>query len=79
LKRKRFLRAPEEVDIKNFKVGELGTKGILEKPLQLKGFDCTLTFTLREPIRQKEFDEIPIKKLVLDSFPEPFRGENVPQ
>jgi hypothetical protein len=33
LKRKRFLRAPEEVDIKNFKVGELGTKGILEKPL----------------------------------------------
>ena len=72
------MRSAEEIDTKVFKVGELGTKGILEKPLQLKGFDCTLTFSLREPIRQKEFDEIPTKKLVLDSFPEPFRGENVP-
>jgi hypothetical protein len=74
LKKKKFLFGKEKVDQKSFKLVDLAGKITMEKVLQLKGFDCTFTFSLREPIRSKQFDQVPIKKLVVDSFPEPFRG-----
>jgi hypothetical protein len=46
----------------------------MDKDVTLKGISFVLSFHLNEPIRAKEYQEIPVKKLVLDSFPEPFRG-----
>jgi hypothetical protein len=48
----------------------------MEKEISLKNVIVTLNFQLREPIRQKEWEEVPVKKLVVDSFPEPFRNPN---
>lgn len=42
----------------------------MEKEITFKGFNpIVVTFHLNEPIRQKEFSEIPIKKLMIDGFP----------
>lgn len=79
LKRKKFIFGKETLEKKAFKLTQLGTKCDLEKDFKLKGFDFVLSFHLHEPIRQKDFEEIPIKKLIIDSYLDPFRGGSVPK
>lgn len=74
LKRKRFLRGPEVMDQKSFKLSLLGQKCEMSKEIKFKGGDCEVIFQIHTPIRAKEFEEVPIKKLVIDQFPEPFKG-----
>lgn len=50
----------------------------MEKDVKLKTFDMSFSFHIHEPIRQKEFEEYAVKKLVVDSFPEPFRNQFAP-
>lgn len=74
LKKRKRLFSKETVDTKKFKIPELGEKITAEKEVALSGCPVTFIFSLREPVRKKEMDQIPIKKLVIDAFPEPFRG-----
>ncbi|CDW72042.1 UNKNOWN [Stylonychia lemnae] len=73
LKKKKFFGV-DELEKKTIKLSGLGTKCDFEKEMKLKNFDFLLSFHLTEPIRQKDFEEIPVKKLIIDSYPEPFRG-----
>lgn len=66
LKRKRFLRGPEVLDQKSFKLSNLGQKCEMSKEIKFKGGECELIFQIHTPIRGKEFEEVPIKKLVID-------------
>ena len=73
LKKKKFIFGVEAVDKKTFKLNNLGTSCSMEKALTMKGLEFTLLFEMNTPIRQKEYEEAPVKKLVIDSFKPPFR------
>lgn len=78
LKKKGFFFSRETLEKKSFKLTGLGQKCDFEKDVKLKNCDFVLSFHMHEPIRQKEWEEIPVKKLVLDSFPEPLKGYQQP-
>jgi hypothetical protein len=40
----------------------------------MKNADFVIVFSINTPLKQPEVEEIPTKKLVIDSFPEPYRG-----
>lgn len=75
LKKKKFLFSKSVLDNKKFKLTGLSNKCDMEKDVQMASFPMTFTFSMREPIREKEITQTPIKKLIIDSFPEPFRSQ----
>lgn len=40
----------------------------------MKNAKFTVIFSMHTPIRQKDFEELPTKKLVIDTYPEPYKG-----
>ena len=74
LKKKKFLFGKERVDSKKFRLVDLGTKCNMEKDVKLSGFDTTFLFSVNTPIKEKEMEQIPFQKLIVDSFPEPYKG-----
>jgi len=73
LKKKKFFGV-DVLESKSIKLLGLANKCDFEKEVNLKGFSFVLSFHLNEPIKQKEYEEIPVRKLIIDSYPEPFRG-----
>ena len=35
---------------------------------------CTFMFAIRQPLKGKEYEEVPSQKLVIDAIIKPFRG-----
>jgi len=64
----------EITDTKSFKLSNLGNQSFMEKELLLGNCMVNFEFKLREPTKQKEMEDIPVKRIKIDSFPEPFRG-----
>lgn len=66
LKKRKFLWSKEVVDSKKFRLAELATKCDLEKDVKLGGFDINFLFQVNTPIKEKEMQQIPIQKLMVD-------------
>ncbi len=62
---------------KKFKMSELSAKCSQTRDIQFNNSKatCQITFSIRQPLKGKELEEIPTQKLVIDTFIEPFRGE----
>ena len=41
----------------------------------MKQADFVIMFQIHQPLKGKEYEEVGVKKLVFDAFPQPFRGE----
>ena len=75
LKKKKFLFGSSALDTKTFKLNDLATKCNMEKSFSMgKDGQFTLHFSIHTPIKGKDFEEIPVKKLVIDNYPEPLRS-----
>jgi len=62
------------IEEKKFKLGDLGTKCEHNKEIIFgKDATCSFTFAIRQPLKGKEFEEVPQQKLVIDTFIKPFR------
>lgn len=74
LKKKAFIGA-NSLDQKKLKLVNLASKCDMDKEIRFNGINhpIVLSFKLREPIRAKEFIEVPIRRLIIDGFPKPFR------
>ncbi len=74
LKKRKFLVSKEIMAEAKFRVADIGSKCTFEKTINLGGFDVTFAFMMRTPTRQKDIEQIPSEKMVVDGFPTPFRG-----
>jgi len=74
LKRKKFLFGNEALESKKFRLSDLSGKCVMEKTLKLAGVDVPVTLSVRQPVKTKEMEQTPIKKLIVDTFLTPFRG-----
>jgi hypothetical protein len=45
----------------------------MEKDVTLGGGEFVLGFYLHTPTKQKEMEQVPIKKIVIDNFPTPYK------
>jgi hypothetical protein len=62
------------VEEKKFKMSDLGSKCEHKKEITFgKDSTCTFIFAIRQPLKGKEYEEVPTPKLVIDTFIKPFR------
>jgi hypothetical protein len=58
-----------------FELTDLSTKCEHKKDIVFgKDSTCIFMFAIRKPLKQKEYEEIPTEKMVIDAFIKPFRG-----
>ena len=63
------------IEEKKFKLPDLNTKCEQKKEIVFgKDSTCTFVFTIRQPLKGKEYEEVPSQKMVIDTFIKPFRG-----
>ena len=74
LKKKTWLGlGRDDLDTKKFKLGDLSSKCECVKEIKLAAGSASLKFQIHQPIKGKDYEEVPSQKLVIDSFIQPFR------
>lgn len=64
-----------ELESKKIKMNELSTKCEQTKDIVYKNkAQCSITFQIRQPLKGKEYEEVPTQKLVIDTFIDPFKS-----
>jgi hypothetical protein len=63
------------IEEKKFKLPELSAKCEHKKEIVFgKDSTCTFVFAISQPLKGKEYEEVPTQKMVIDTFIKPFRG-----